>query len=931
MSAEGTTKGARRGLVGRILGDRYRIVRVLSAGSSVLIADAEDTKLQRAVSIKLIRPEISESPEFRRKFVATMRAMAKLSHPNIASVYDWGEERIGKRTTVYAVVEQLTGGSLRDLFDRGRRLDPSQALVVGLEACRALDFAHRKHLVHTEITPSKLVFGDDRRLRIVDFGLARLLAAPDWREPSTVPTHVARYASPEQALGQPLDGTSDVYSLALVLVEAVTGEVPFAARSTVATLSARVGRLMPVSADLGPLAAVLERAGRPDPADRSTAAELGRGLVRAASKLPRPKPIPVLAPSVFEEDPSQLRRPNDPTGGVRRPPPEPVVPLVPPVAPPPVEPTAQVAAPTGPGELVDALGATEVSESQAPVPTDPPEPTVPASPEEHAAGASIADAGVLAAGAAPTLPLDEQVEPTVAGNADAEVAEAGDAPDTVEADTVEVEDTPAVPEPPAPVVEQDIGSEAVEPEAFESEAAQPEAAQPEAVAPEIVATEADQPEVVEPEAAAPADVDTTDADTPAPDEPDQDKPDQDEPDQVDDDEDDDPLDAALLEAEQAAAEPAADEHADEVPAGDVDTAVRDELAALAQPPATASTEPLAPPQPGDQPVVADPAGTAAVPGPDEPVDAAGARGRRWLPWVIAVLVIGALGALGLLAYQLFKVPTHPVPDLVGLDEAAARAEVSDFNWNVEIRRARSDEHPTPGEIIETAPRAGQRLAEDEPFLIVVSDGPELRTLVDLTGMTLAEAETQLARQRLVALPPLEEHHEDVPAGSVISWSVPADASLGTGSQVLPETEVQLVISAGPAPRTIPEVVGRTVEEATAALEALQLEVTVAEAVFHDDIPAGSVVSVDPPEGTDDVERGAAVTLTPSKGVDLVTVPTVIGLDLNQARDALGKAGLRVGSLLGNSQGVVVEARVGGELVDAGDEVKRGSTVDLALF
>ena len=93
--------------------------------------------------------------------------------------------QIGKRTTVYAVVEYLAGGSLRDLFDRGRYLDPSQALVVGLEACRGLDFAHRKGLVHTELTPSKLVFGDDRRLRIVDFGLARLLGEHDWAEPAT--------------------------------------------------------------------------------------------------------------------------------------------------------------------------------------------------------------------------------------------------------------------------------------------------------------------------------------------------------------------------------------------------------------------------------------------------------------------------------------------------------------------------------------------------------------------------------------------------------------------------------------------------------------------------------------------------------------------------------------------------------------------------
>ena len=208
MSVDRPTDGARRGLAGRVLGGRYRVVRMVSAGANTLIADADDLELGRPVTVKLVRPEIAESEEFRRRFARTMRAMAKLSHPNIAAVHDWGEEEVGKRTTIYAVVEHLSGGSLRDLFDRGRHLDPSQALVVGLEVCRGLDFAHRKNLVHGELTPAKLVFGDDRRLRIVDFGLARLLTADDWNEPSTVPTHVARYSSPEQALGQPIDGRS---------------------------------------------------------------------------------------------------------------------------------------------------------------------------------------------------------------------------------------------------------------------------------------------------------------------------------------------------------------------------------------------------------------------------------------------------------------------------------------------------------------------------------------------------------------------------------------------------------------------------------------------------------------------------------------------------------------------------------------------------
>ena len=157
--------GPRRGLVGRVIGDRYRVTRV------VVRRDGHGHRgrrrrasCSRPVTVKLVRPEWAESPEFRQRFARAMKVMAKLSHPNLAAVYDWGEEDIGRRTTVYAVVEPLSGGSLRDLLDRGRLLDPSQALLVGLEACRGLDFAHHKGLVHTELTPAKLVFGDDRRL-----------------------------------------------------------------------------------------------------------------------------------------------------------------------------------------------------------------------------------------------------------------------------------------------------------------------------------------------------------------------------------------------------------------------------------------------------------------------------------------------------------------------------------------------------------------------------------------------------------------------------------------------------------------------------------------------------------------------------------------------------------------------------------------------
>ncbi len=151
------------------------------------------------------------------------------------------------------------------MLDRGTRLTPSQALLVGLQATRALDYAHRRGFVHRDVKPANLLFGEDGRLRIADFGLARALAEAAWTEPQGAVLGTARYASPEQAQGEAVDGRADVYSLGLVLIEAVTGSVPFAADTTIATLMARVGRSVEVPAALGELRRPLERAGQAVP------------------------------------------------------------------------------------------------------------------------------------------------------------------------------------------------------------------------------------------------------------------------------------------------------------------------------------------------------------------------------------------------------------------------------------------------------------------------------------------------------------------------------------------------------------------------------------------------------------------------------------------------------------------------------------------
>jgi beta-lactam-binding protein with PASTA domain/tRNA A-37 threonylcarbamoyl transferase component Bud32 len=280
--------------LGRVLGGRYRLVAAIGTGASAQVFLADDTTLRRRVAVKVLHPALATDEAFLRRFRAEARAAAALSHPNVMAVYDWGED-----DGPYLVLEHLGGGSLRALLDRGARLSISQALVVGLEAARALDAAHRRGFVHRDIKPANLLFGEDGRLRIADFGLARALSEAGWTEPGDGLVGTARYAAPEQAQGGRVDGKADVYALALVLIEAVTGEVPLTSgEGALQTMMARQATPVPVSDDVGPLREVLERMGRVDPAERPDAAEVGRAFVTAARDLPRPGPLPLAGESV---------------------------------------------------------------------------------------------------------------------------------------------------------------------------------------------------------------------------------------------------------------------------------------------------------------------------------------------------------------------------------------------------------------------------------------------------------------------------------------------------------------------------------------------------------------------------------------------------------------------------------------------------------
>ncbi len=275
--------------IGRVLGNRYRLVAALGSGASAHVFLAEDMVLQRRVAVKVLQPALARDDAFLRRFRAEARSVAALNHPHVLRVFDWGEGEDGP----YLVIEYLEGGSLFDMLARGRRLSPAQAARIGAQAADGLAYAHARGIVHRDVKPANILFDEDGRVRVADFGVARALSNASTTDPGTM-LGTARYASPEQAQGQPLDGRSDVYSLGLLLYEAMTGSVPFTGDTPHATLLARIGERVPYDPALGPLAPMLVAACTPDEVERPDAAQLAEQLAALAEHLTPGGPLPLV-------------------------------------------------------------------------------------------------------------------------------------------------------------------------------------------------------------------------------------------------------------------------------------------------------------------------------------------------------------------------------------------------------------------------------------------------------------------------------------------------------------------------------------------------------------------------------------------------------------------------------------------------------------
>jgi serine/threonine-protein kinase len=207
--------------VGHLLDGRYRVEASIARGGMATVYRALDIRLDRVVALKVMHPELAADEDFVARFITEARSAARLSHPAVVSVFDQGEDG----ETVYLAMEYVEGRTLRQVLRDHGRLLPAHALDVIDPVLAALQAAHAAGIVHRDVKPENVLVGDDGRVKVADFGLARALT-----DASTVTRGLllgtVNYISPEQALGEPATPRSDVYSAGVMLYELLTGRPP---------------------------------------------------------------------------------------------------------------------------------------------------------------------------------------------------------------------------------------------------------------------------------------------------------------------------------------------------------------------------------------------------------------------------------------------------------------------------------------------------------------------------------------------------------------------------------------------------------------------------------------------------------------------------------------------------------------------------------
>lgn len=232
---------------GTLLGNRYEIIEKIGAGGMSIVYKAKDIKLERIVTVKVLREEFIADEEFVSRFNVEARAAASLSHQNIVNVYDVGTEY----DTYYIVMEYINGTTLKDIINNEAPFDNERVIDYAIKIASALQHAHKNHIVHRDIKPQNILVSDEGILKVTDFGIAHAATSSTLTMTTTAIGSV-HYFSPEQARGGYIDEKSDLYSLGIVMYEMITGTLPFTGDSSVSIALKHINDDLPPMSEINP-------------------------------------------------------------------------------------------------------------------------------------------------------------------------------------------------------------------------------------------------------------------------------------------------------------------------------------------------------------------------------------------------------------------------------------------------------------------------------------------------------------------------------------------------------------------------------------------------------------------------------------------------------------------------------------------------------
>ncbi len=290
-------------LTGVLLEGRYRVGELLAVGGMSRVYRGTDTRLDRAVAVKVMDSRLAADPAFRGRLEREARAMARIEHPGVIDVHDQGEHGAGPEPLVYLVMELVEGATLRELIVERGALDVAEALAVLEPVLAALAAAHREGLAHRDVKPENVLISHTGTIKVADFGLVTA-AATSRATTAGMIMGTPAYLSPEQVVGEGVGPRTDVYAAGVLLFELLTGRPPFGGDNALSVAYRHVNSDVPPPSTLVPrlppeldalVARATRRAAEDRPADAATMLFAVRG-VRAALGIPAvPVPVPASA------------------------------------------------------------------------------------------------------------------------------------------------------------------------------------------------------------------------------------------------------------------------------------------------------------------------------------------------------------------------------------------------------------------------------------------------------------------------------------------------------------------------------------------------------------------------------------------------------------------------------------------------------------